>query len=190
MLFRNIFHTKIKKMWTVNAASSCCKSEWKLNLTRRLQKQSDIWQRVGEGFFFLIALHSLLFKLSLSNYIFVSFVLCSSHFFHLSDVRFFRTNLTSDKVVAETLEHLTRCGRGHFLCYHIAVAISFTFHLNCFSSHFLIMLQSFPLSNCKRFLITLNNGEKKLRCGSSLEQTNIRQRMPFIVIYFFPPLCQ
>ena len=124
----------------------------------------------------------------------ITFLSLSSYFrqiffiYQMSD--FFITNLTSDKVVAETLEHLTRCGRGHFLCYHIALAITFTFHLNCFQSHFLITLQSFSLSNCKRFLITLNNGEKKLRCGSSLEQTNICQRMPFIVIYFFPPLCR
>ena len=97
-----------------------------------------------------------------------------------------RNNLTSDKVVAETLWHLTRCERGHFLSYCTAVALTFTFHLNCFNSHFLITLQSFSLSNYKYFLITLNNGEKKLRCGSSLEQTNIRQRMPFIVLYFFP----
>ena len=116
---------KLKKMWTVNPASRRCKSEWKLNLTRRLQKQSDNWQRVGEGIFFLIALQSLLSKLSLSNYIFVPFVLFSSDLFHLSDVRFFYNKFdiwqggcgdtrTSDKVWERAFSLLSHCTRYNF----------------------------------------------------------------------------
>ena len=152
---------------------------------RRNNLTSDkLWERAFSFLSHCTRYHSdfrfLITFLSLSSYFRQIFFI-----YQMSD--FFITNLTSDKVVAETLEHLTRCGRGHFFSYPTAFALTFTFRLNCFNSQFLITLQSFPLSNCKRFLITLNNGEKKLRCGSSLEQTNIRQRMPYIVISFFSP---